>query len=78
MGTSAGRDQQLSWGLVVRNLSLGAAALTVMLPATARVIGWVDYITLIAALLAIVMLYGATNQLLSNGAAIGSWRNRHD
>lgn len=78
MGTSAGRDQQLSWGLVVRNLSLGAAALTVMVPATARVIGWVDYITLIAALLAIVMLYGATNQLLSNAAAIGSWRNRHD
>jgi hypothetical protein len=34
--------------------------------------------TLVAGMLAVVMLYGATNQLLSNGAAIGTWRNRHD
>jgi hypothetical protein len=35
-------------------------------------------VTLVAGLLAIVLLYGAANQLLSNGAAIGSWRHRHD
>jgi len=78
MGISAGRDQQLSWGLVARNSILIIAALTATLPATERAIGLLDYVTLVAGLLAIVLLYGAANQLLSNGAAIGTWRNRHD
>ena len=78
MGGSAGRDQQLSWGLVARNCILIVAALTATVPATERVIGVVDYVTLVAGLLAIVLLYGAANQLLNNGAAIGTWRKRHD
>jgi hypothetical protein len=78
MGASAGRDQQLSWGLVARNSILIIAALTATLPASERTIGFVDYVTLVAGLLAIVLLYGAANQLLNNGAAIGTWRNRHD
>ncbi len=78
MGASAGRDQQLSWGLVARNSILMVAALAATVPATERAIGLVDYVTLVAALLAIVLLYGAANQLLNNGAAIGTWRNRHD
>ncbi len=78
MGQSAGIDQQLSWGLVARNALLIIVALTASLPATGRAIGWVDYVTLVAGLLAIVLLYSAANQLLSNGAAIGAWRNRYD
>ena len=78
MTSSAGRDQQLSWGLVVRNLLLIIAVLSATLPASDRTIGILDYVTLVAGLLAIVLLYGAANQLLSNGAAIGTWRNRHD
>ncbi len=78
MGTSAGRDQQLSWGLVARNSILIIAALTATLPAIERAIGFVDYVTLVAGLLTIVLLYGAANQLLNNGTAIGTWRNRHD
>jgi hypothetical protein len=78
MASSAGRDQQLSWGLVVRNSLLIIAALAATLPTIDRVIGIVDYVTLVAGLLAIVLLYGAANQLLSNGAAIGTWRKRHD
>lgn len=78
MASSAGRDQQLSWGLVARNCILIAAALTATLPAGDRAIGILDYVTLVAGLLAIVLLYGAANQLLHNGAAIGTWRNRHD
>ncbi len=78
MGGSAGRDQQLSWSLVVRNAMLIVAALTAILPAGERTVGMVDYLTLVAGLLAIVLLYAAANQLLSNGAAIGTWRNRHD
>jgi hypothetical protein len=78
MGSSAGRDQQLSWGLVARNTLMIIAALTATLPGAERAIGLVDYVTLVAGLLAIVLLYGAANQLLNNGAAIGTWRNRHD
>ena len=57
---------------------LSGAALTATVPASGRSIGLVDYVTLVAGLLATVLLYGAANQLLSNGAAIGTWRNRHD
>ena len=78
MTSSAGRDQQLSWSLVARNLILVMAALTATIPASERAIGFVDYVTLVAGLLAAVLLYGAANQLLNNGAAIGTWRNRHD
>jgi len=78
MGASAGRDQLLSWGLVGRNSILIVAALSATVPITERAIGLVDYVTLVAGLLAIVLLYGAANQLLNNGAAIGTWRNRHD
>lgn len=78
MARSAGRDQQLSWALVVRNLSLIAAALAATLPVSGRSIGPLDYVTLVAGLLAIALLYGAANQLLNNGTAIGTWRNRHD
>lgn len=78
MASSAGKDTQLSWRLVVRNCLLIAAALSAMLPASERAIGILDYVTLVAGLLAIVLLYGAANQLLNNGAAIGTWRNRGD
>jgi hypothetical protein len=78
MGKHAGGSQLLSWSLVIRNAILIMAALTATVPASGRSIGLVDYVTLVAALLAIVLLYGAANQLLSNGTAIGTWRNRHD
>lgn len=75
---NAGSDQQLSWGLVLRNSLLITAALTASLPVRERATEWVDYVTLVAGLLAIVLLYGAANQLLNNEAAIGTWRNRSD
>ncbi len=78
MGSYAGRDQLLSWGLVARNAILVMATLTATMSPSGRAVGFVDYVTLVAGLLAIVLLYAAANQLLSNGAAIGTWRNRHD
>lgn len=78
MARSSGKDPHLSWGLVVRNSLLIIAVLSAALPPGERAIGVLDYLTLVAGLLAIVLLYGAANQLLSNGAAIGAWRNRHD
>jgi hypothetical protein len=72
------KDQPLSSGLVFRNLLLVAIALTAAMPATARDLGVVDYVTLFATVITGVFLYIAANQLLSNNAAIGAWRNRHD
>lgn len=78
MASAAGRDQQLSWGLVVRNSLLIVTALAATLPASDRAIGTLDYVFLVAGLLAVALLYGAANQLLSNGAAISTWRQRHE
>ena len=78
MSGMAGKEQQLSWGLVLRNSILIAIALAAMLPVVERPIGIFDYVTLLAGLCTIVFLYAAANQLFSNGAAIGAWRKRHD
>jgi len=67
-------EQYLSGGLVVRNLALIAAALLTLLPEGTRNFGFGDYVTLLAALLAGVLLFGAANQLLANRAAINTWR----
>ncbi len=75
--SSAGR-QQLSTGLVLRNFALIAAALAAAVPVAPRELGAFDYVALVAATVALVFLYAATNQLLTNGAAIGAWRDGHD
>ena len=49
-------------------------ALTTMLPAASRALGVGDYLTLVAALIAMALLFGAANQLLANRAAIDTWR----
>jgi hypothetical protein len=69
-------EQYLSGGLILRNLVLIAAALVTMLPVAARELGFADYLTLVAALLAMALLFGAANQLLANRAAINTWRKR--
>ena len=74
-GGKSDNEQYLSGGLVVRNLVLMALALATLLPAGTRELGVGDYATLTAALLACVLLFGATNQLLINRAAINTWRN---
>lgn len=71
-------DQQLSSGLLGRNAVLVALALVTTLPAIERDFTFGDYWLLAAALLASTLLYAAGNQLLSNGAAIGTWRNKHE
>jgi hypothetical protein len=75
---SADGDQQLSSGLLLRNTILIVIALVAAIPTTERSFGVIDYVTLGTALLASALLYLAANQLLANGAAIGTWRNKHD
>ena len=73
-GGKSGNEQFLSGGLVVRNLVLIAAAAATLLPTASRELGGGDYLTLIATLLAMALLFGAANQLLANRAAINTWR----
>jgi len=75
---SADDDQQLSSGLLIRNSALIGLALVATVPTTSRSFSVIDYVTLGTALLAGVLLYLAANQLLANGAAIETWRNKHD
>ncbi|MEJ2330410.1 MAG: MauE/DoxX family redox-associated membrane protein [Gammaproteobacteria bacterium] len=80
-GRSASADDALSWGLVLRNVVLIGTALVMAMPAAPRTIGMIDYVTLIAGLIAIFFLFTAANQLIRNAAAINSWRRpvaRHD
>ena len=75
-GGKEDREQFLSGGLVVRNLVLIAAALVTLIPVSNRAIGPGDYATLAAVLLAATLLFAAANQLISNRAAINTWRKR--
>lgn len=80
-GKAAQGDEALSWGLVIRNAGLLLAALAALLPESPRVVGTLDYVTLCAALMAIVLLFTAGNQLIRNAAAIKARRlvgKRHD
>lgn len=70
-----GGIQRLSTGLLLRNITLIVIALMAAMSPTARELVYVDYLSLVAATLAFVLLYGAFNQLLINNNAIGAWRN---
>lgn len=74
LGGWSADDQTLSWWLVARNLVLGAVAMVVLLPASQRGLGPLDWATLVFALLASVVLYSGVSQILHNAAAIASWR----
>jgi hypothetical protein len=69
-------DQPLSAGLVVRTLLLMALALSAAMPVLPREFAAMDYVTLLAAVIAGALLYISGNQLLGNSAAINTWRNR--
>ncbi len=75
-GGKGDNEQFLSSGLVGRNLVLIAASLITLLPASTRSFAFGDYATLIAVLLAAVLLFAAANQLIANRAAINTWRKR--
>ena len=80
-GKSTGSDDALHPGLVVRNFMLMFAAAGAALPVSTRAVGTLDYVTLIAALLVVMLVFAAANQLVRNAAAIRSWRGgagRHE
>jgi hypothetical protein len=67
--------QQLSGGLVVRNGLLVIAAMLASFAPGARDLGLIDFLSLVAATIALILIYGSYNQLLVNRSAIGAWRN---
>jgi len=81
-GGSTEDEQPLSSGLVIRNLVLVIAALSAIIPANERALGVVDYLTLVTALLTLILIFVASNQLIRNGVAIrlqrGKGRHHHD
>lgn len=69
------RSQQISSGLLIRNLVLVAAALVSTLPISERSLQGMDIFGLVFAICALTLLYGSLNQLLVNRNVINSWRH---
>lgn len=61
-----GANQRISWGLVVRNAGLAAVAALAAAEELPRSLGPVDYISVAGAILALLVVYAAANQLLAN------------
>lgn len=59
-----GAAHPLSWGLVVRNTVLAAAALAVTTPTSDRAFDWLDAVTLVAGVLAFYVAYLMADELL--------------
>jgi hypothetical protein len=72
-----GSGQLLSLALVLRNCFLMLAASITLLPIGNRELGLVDYFSLITATLAVLLIFGAFNQLMTNNSAINTWRKSH-
>ncbi|MBV57747.1 MAG: hypothetical protein CMQ12_14370 [Gammaproteobacteria bacterium] len=74
-GSSSGGIQQLSLALVLRNFVLTIVALLATVPLSSRDLIFMDFLNLLAASLALVLVYCAFNQLLANRNVIGAWLN---
>lgn len=59
-------EQQISWGLVVRNLILIATLALAVADELARPLVWIDYLSVAGATLALLGLYVSANQLMAN------------
>lgn len=59
-----GAAHPLSWGLVVRNFVLAAAALVASRPTLERSMNWIDALTLVLGVLAFYALYLMSDELL--------------
>ena len=71
----SGGIQQLSMALVVRNCVLSVVALLAAASPSPRDLGFMDFLSLVMASFALILLYGAFNQLLINRNIIGAWLN---
>lgn len=73
-----GHRQPLSEWLLLRNGMAAVAAAALLLPETARPLGWIDTLSLAAALASLSLLWVAGNQLLAlTSRADGAGRRAH-
>ena len=68
-------DQTLSWGLTIRNGLLGFAAVLTLREDSARVLVWVDYLSVGGGTLGLLGLYLTANQLMANQPRLQALRN---
>jgi hypothetical protein len=67
-------SQQISSGLLYRNVLLIVMALVCTIPASARSLQLIDIFGLVFSVISLILLYGTFNQLLNNRNTINSWR----
>lgn len=70
-------SQQISLGLFYRNVLLIVMAIVCTIPASDRSLQLVDVFGLLFSVVALILLYGTFNQLLTNRNTINSWRRSH-
>ena len=70
-------SQQLSGGLILRNIILIAFSILAILPLAERLLGVMDYFSAIVASAIIALLFAGYNQLLSNSHHMTLWRQTH-
>jgi Methylamine utilisation protein MauE len=68
-------EQTLSWALAARNAVLAAAALLVLVEEEARVLVWIDYLSVAFGILSLLGLYVTANQLMANEPRLQALRN---
>lgn len=69
-------DQTLSRGLVARNALLIIAAALLLREDAPRALVWIDYLSVAGAILGLLGLYVAANQLMANHPRLHALRNR--
>jgi uncharacterized membrane protein YphA (DoxX/SURF4 family) len=72
--TAPGAARTIHAGLVWRNGVLVLVALALLAPEGVRPLGWLDVVTIAAAVAALVALYAALDRLLANAPAIARLR----
>jgi len=65
-----GNSQPLSSSLVVRNVALAGLVLIAALPPLPRTFGFLDFFTVLFALMAATLVYAAVNTLIKNKTAL--------
>jgi hypothetical protein len=75
-GCGGASGQQLSPGLVLRNLVVGFGLVVALVAPTSGVVDGVTTIAVIGASLALIALYFAANQLMTNFQALGALGSR--
>jgi hypothetical protein len=68
----------LSPWLIVRNASLAAGALVLLLPTTDRAFSWTDFVLAALCLPALAFAYRAVEQLMANASVLHEWSTPRD